>query len=451
MRRGPPPRRERRREAVKESLGERGFARFYAPLAVTSLLLTGTDPILTAALGRTQDPTIALAGYAVAFAVCGVLYAPLLVVQQVAASRLLQASGGFAPVIRFAYATGVVLSGIGAAIAFTPLGEFVFGWMINASPPVEAEAMSAMRILWVAPFLTAVRAAHQGRLVAGHRTGPIAGATAGRTAVLAAVAFGASFIAGGATLGAIAFTAGLGVEMLVVLFASTPDLRLRGDGPQGDIAGFAAPLMVNVVLWWATPLLINAVLARTQNPDPALAAFAVVQALAWFIAAPVGQMQHAGIALVSCWNTHRRVYVRGLWLALALGALIALCAIPPAATWLFGTLFALEPELLALATAALPFAVAYPLLYGTRQYLQGLFVRSERSVTVGMGAVIRIGSIFLLSLVLASRLGAQGAVLGVVLNVLGLAVEGVFLAWMSRGMLMPELRRAARVVAQLPD
>ena len=36
-------------------------------------------------------PAAALAGYGVAFALTGVLYAPLLVVQQVAAARLLEA------------------------------------------------------------------------------------------------------------------------------------------------------------------------------------------------------------------------------------------------------------------------------------------------------------------------------------------------------------------------
>ena len=67
----------------------RGFARFYTPLAATSLLLPATNPILAAALARSADPVTALAGYSVAFAVCGVLCAPPFVMQQVAAARLL--------------------------------------------------------------------------------------------------------------------------------------------------------------------------------------------------------------------------------------------------------------------------------------------------------------------------------------------------------------------------
>ena len=294
-------------------LSAHGFVRFYTPLAATSLLLTATTPILTAALARSADPVTALAGYGVAFAVCGVLYAPLLVIQQVAAARLL-AGGSFAPVKRFACLTGGLLSVLGLVIAHTLIGDVVFGTMVGVEGAVQDEASLAMAFLWPIPFLTAVRAAHQGRLVAGHRTLPIAWATGGRTGVLGVVAFGLLATGGGAWLGAMAFTAGLAFETCVVWASPTPGLppeREGGEADQKSIALFSAPLMLNVFLWWATPLVINATLARTSDPAPALAAFAVVEAVAWFIAAPVGQLQHASIALVRCSDTHRRVQAWG--------------------------------------------------------------------------------------------------------------------------------------------
>ena len=86
------------------------FARFYAPLIATSYLLTATNPVVAAALARTQDPAPALAGYGVAFALIGVLYAPLLVFQQVAAARLARARGA-------AEAVDVPATRMGRAIA----------------------------------------------------------------------------------------------------------------------------------------------------------------------------------------------------------------------------------------------------------------------------------------------------------------------------------------------
>ncbi len=428
-----------------------GFARFYTPLAATSLLLTATNPILAAALARSSDPITALAGYQVAFAVCGVLYAPLLVVQQVAAARLL-AGGSFSPVCRFAYLVGALLSLLGALIAYTTVGDLFFANVIGVGSAVLDEAVRAMQWLWPVPFLTAVRAAHQGRLVAGHRTLPIAGATGGRTGILAIVAFALLATGGGAWLGAAAFTIGMIVETLVVMIARTPGLQLEQEDCEVDnenVARFSAPLMLNVLLWWATPLIINAVLARTANPDTALAAFAVVEAVAWFIAAPVGQLQHASIALVKCSETHRRVCTWGAVVAFTMLGLLLLISIPSLREPLLGYLFALDADLIAVAGPALPIAAAYPLLYGIRQYYQGLFVRSGRPVMVGVGAMLRVTTI-VIAAVLVHDAGVGGAVLGVGLAVFGLAFEGLFLIRYSRKDVMPELR-AKRAAAVNPE
>ena len=428
-----------------------GFARFYTPLAATSLLLTATNPILAAALARSVDPVTALAGYSVSFAVCGVLYAPLFVMQQVAAARLL-AEASFSPVKRFAYLIGAVMSLVGALIAYTAAGDVVFARVVGVGPEVLAEALRAMQWLWPVPFLTAVRAAHQGRLVAGHRTVPIAAATGGRTGVLAVVAFALLTTGGGAWLGAAAFTAGLVLETLVVMWSRTPGLQLERENCEADkenVARFSAPLMLNVLLWWATPLIINAVLARTADPDPALAAFGVVEAMAWFIAAPVGQLQHASIALVDCSETHRRVRKWGAMVAFSMTAVLLVLSIPAVREPVLRYVFALDAGLVGLAGAALPIAAAYPLLYGIRQYYQGLFVRSGRTGVVGAGAVLRVTSIVAVALFVQGT-GLTGAVLGVALAVFGLTIEGVFLVRYSQREVIPELR-ASRAAAVNPE
>ena len=115
-----------------------------------------------------------------------------------AAARLL-AGGSFSPVLRFAYLVGGVLSLVGVLIAYTVVGDVVFSGLVGVGPVVRDEAVRAMQFLWPVPFLTALRASHQGRLVAGHRTLPIAWATGGRTGILAVVSF--SLLATGAERG----------------------------------------------------------------------------------------------------------------------------------------------------------------------------------------------------------------------------------------------------------
>ena len=149
------------------------FARFYAPLAATSLLLTLTNPLLISAMSRGVNPTIALAGFGVAFSLCGVLYSPVLVSQQVAAAKLLNGRR-FRPIQSFWLRIGALSSLVAVAVAFTPLGDWVFGRVMGVSGDIFDEARTALAVLAPIPLLTSVRAVHQGRLVAGHRTNPIA-------------------------------------------------------------------------------------------------------------------------------------------------------------------------------------------------------------------------------------------------------------------------------------
>ena len=429
-----------------ERLGPIPFARFYAPLAATSLLLTVTNPLLAAALARTRDPAAALAGYGVAFALTGVLYAPLLVVQQVAAARLLDA-GDIAPVRRFALIVGVLLSALAAAIAFTPLGVVVLEGLVGVHDAILDQALEAMVFLWPVPFLTGVRALHQGRLVAGHQTNPIAAATGIRTAVLVIVAFTLTGTTAGAWLGGVAFTVGLFFEAAIVAVARAPlpevPERSEVESPgENRLLSFSGPLMLNVLLWWSTPLLITSVLARTAEPDCSIAAFTVVEAVAWFLTAPVGQLQHASLALVDCRVAHRRVRVYAAGMAGAVTVLLAVLSLPAIREAILWTGFRLDPSLLEPAGLAFPVAALYPVLYGHRQYYQGLFVRAGCTGLVGRGAVLRIVVIAAASPLLLGPMGHNGARLGVTLAVVGLFAEAVFLEVMSRRRALPLLEEA---------
>ncbi|MDX1645668.1 MAG: hypothetical protein R3304_00885 [Longimicrobiales bacterium] len=413
-----------------------GFVRFYLPLVATSYLLTATNPILAAALARTSDPATALAGYGVAFALIGMVYAPLLVVQQVAAQRLLRV-GDLAPVRRFSIVVALLLTGVAALVAFTPVGVFVFRSLVGVQDAILDEALSAMTGLWPVPALTAVRALHQGRLVAGHRTKPIAVATGARTGVLTVVAFALTTTPAGAWLGAMAFTTGLAAEAPVVTFAPAPTpqvpelTELEAEG-EDRLLSFSTPLMLNVVLWWTTPLIINSVLARTPEPDCSIAAFTVVEAVAWFLSAPVGQLQHASLALVDSRARHRRVRRYAAILAMVVTGILGVLAVPEVREWILWTGFRLDPSLLEPAGLAFPVAALYPLLYGHRQYYQGLFVRAGCTLLVGRGAVLRVVVVLAASPILLGPMGDNGARLGVTLAVVGLVAESVFLEVMSR-------------------
>ena len=165
----------------------------------------------------------------------------------------------------------------------------------------------------------------------------------------------------------------------------------------------------------------------------------VVEAVAWFLAAPVGQYQHVSISLVDCREAHHAVQRWSILLATAVTLFAALVSIPVVRRAVLGVGFGLDSGLLSDIGAALPFTVAYPLLYGHRQYYQGLFTRAGRSDAVGWGAALRVATVLAVAVVGLGPLGDAGATLGVLSAIAGLIVEGVFLERVSQTQVIPLL------------
>jgi len=125
-----------------------------------------------------------------------------------------------------------------------------------------------------------------------------------------------------------------------------------------------------------------------------------------------------------------RIYGGGL--AVAVTALLGILAIPEIREAILWTGFRLDPSLLEPAGLAFPVAALYPILYGHRQYYQGLFVRAGCTGLVGRGAVLRVVVILAAAPLLLGPMGRNGARLGVTLAVVGLVAESVFLEVMAR-------------------
>jgi len=136
-----------------------------------------------------------------------------------------------------------------------------------------------------------------------------------------------------------------------------------------------------------------------------------------------------------------------LGLAALVAVALAVIATPVVRMALLSAAFELDAGLLADIGAALPLAVSYPLLYGHRQYYQGLFIRCGRSDAVGWGAALRVVTVMIVAVVGLGPLGYAGATLGVLAAAVGLAVEGLFLERVSHKQVMmtlPESRLVRR-------
>ncbi len=163
--------------AAGETLGFLEIGRFYAPLAMTSLLALGVQPIVVFFVGRSRLPIESLAVLPVVNGLVFIFRAMGLAYQEVGIALLGDNLGGLRPLGRFALALGVLLSAALALVVFTPLAGVWFRSVSGLSPDLADFALAPARILVLIPALTVLLCFQRALLVARRVTVPITVAT----------------------------------------------------------------------------------------------------------------------------------------------------------------------------------------------------------------------------------------------------------------------------------
>jgi hypothetical protein len=168
-------------------LGYHEIARFYYPLALTSLIGLTVQPMLTFFMGRAPAPLESLAVFPVIHALSFLFRALGLSFQEVAIALLGRRSEHFAVLARFAAVLSMAAMAGYALIAFTPLAFFWFQTVSGLSPDLAAFAIAPARILVLIPALSVLLSLQRAVLVQDRRTRPITVATALELAFVALV------------------------------------------------------------------------------------------------------------------------------------------------------------------------------------------------------------------------------------------------------------------------
>jgi hypothetical protein len=154
------------------------IARFYYPLALTSVIGLTTQPILTFFMGRAPAPVESLALFPVVMALYFVFGTFGLSYQEAAIALLGRGGEHRREVGRFARGLAVAASGGLALIAFTPLARVWFEGVSGLEPGLAALAFLPAQIIAVAPALSVLMGFQRALLVQARRTRPITVATA---------------------------------------------------------------------------------------------------------------------------------------------------------------------------------------------------------------------------------------------------------------------------------
>jgi progressive ankylosis protein len=154
------------------------IVRFYVPLAATSLLALGIQPLVSLFVSRGRLAVESLAvlpvvnGLAFLFRSAGLAY------QEVAIALLDDRPRQRRQLARFAAGLGLGAAGGLGLLAFTPLAHLWFEGLTGLTPALSQLAIPAIRLLVGLPALEVLLAYQRSPLVLARRTPPITRATA---------------------------------------------------------------------------------------------------------------------------------------------------------------------------------------------------------------------------------------------------------------------------------
>lgn len=164
-------------EEPETPLDFRAIARFYYPLALTSLIGLTTQPLLTFFMGRSPFPVESLALFPVVMGLTFLFNALGLSFQEAAIALVGKRGEHARELARFA--TGLALFGLlsMAALTFTPLADVWFQRVAGLPPELARLAVTPARVAVLLPALAVVLAFQRALLVQARHTRPITLAT----------------------------------------------------------------------------------------------------------------------------------------------------------------------------------------------------------------------------------------------------------------------------------
>lgn len=199
---------EERAEGTLLRFGE--IARFYLPLALTSMLSMAVGPLVTFGLGRGRAPIESLAVWPVVSSMVFLFRSGGVAFQEVGIALTGRHPEHEPQVRRTALWLGLFSSLALAIVAFTPMETIWFERLSGLSPHLASFAIWPARILVLVPALEYLLSVQRARWIITHRTRVITAATAVETAglIVALAATIGPFNMMGAVGGAIAMIVG---------------------------------------------------------------------------------------------------------------------------------------------------------------------------------------------------------------------------------------------------
>ena len=409
---------------------------FFAPLILTTELHQISHSLVHAFLARLGDPTTTLAAFSIAFAF-NTTFSGIISVSTQAGMSYISDKRSFWRIARFYFLVSLAPFVLIEAVALTPIGDWLFGKMMGASPEVTqlAKAAAAVMGLWIFPnqlrnLTTALCMMHRRTMLISH-------STMVRLVSQVLMLMVLPFWMEGAVAGAASLVGCMSVEAIYMVWVSRPfyaELPASG-GEQASyrqLWGFSWPLMITQITENGVTFVINFFLGRLANPDLALAAFGVVNGLNSLVASPLRNLVQTAQALVQN-RADMRVMLRfSHRLAMGYAALVLMLFYTPLRDVILSGVMGLPASLSSYAAPGVQMLLLVVIVWGYSSLFRGLLSAMRKTQVIAGSAVIRLLVVIAVGSITLIAPNLNGAAVGVAAVGCAFLAEVLILGWQVR-------------------
>ena len=418
---------------MEQPITLKGAFRFFLPLIFMTELNMISKSVIHAFVARLPSPKLGLAGFNVAFFFYFSLTSPNETANLLSISYL-RDRGSIAHLYGFFCILLAVPLALALAIALTPFGAWLYGWLFGASAEVIRQAQQATLILAFSAPVLMLRAQSFGIIMLNRRTILITWSTFLRVLSLGASLLVLPLWLEGAAVGAGALVTCMTVESLFAFAVAQKYFRAlpEAQGAQPtywELWRFSWPVILNQASESGMAVLINVFLGRLTSPDLALAAFGVVHGLTSLILSPLRNLLQTAQTLVRT-AEDLRVMLRFCSILTAFFlALVATLFLTPLRGTILQGVMGLTPELSAYSDPAVMLTVVVAVFWGYAALFRGLLAGGRKTGTFATSAAGRILTVGALGGGAMLLPGVNGAVFGVTAWACAFAAETAILGW----------------------
>jgi O-antigen/teichoic acid export membrane protein len=265
------------------TLSMRQILIFFAPLGISSSLITITHLIINSTLARSSDPELIIASYAIALTLLGLIERPAILLRHTC-SALVRDRISFKALSKVALIMLSALMLLGLALSYTPLGTWTFLYLFGAEPSMLDDIIDVFRILMFVTLFSGIRCIYHGIIITNFHTKWMTIGVVIRLLVMSILSY--YFIKTGpiqsGQVGAIIFLSGMMIECLVSFVEGRNLLRkmpLKREGHaienKQQIFNFYRPLLYSSFVAIAIGPAINFALGKTMNLTLAIASYSI--------------------------------------------------------------------------------------------------------------------------------------------------------------------------------